>query len=171
MAVCKCIIFYIVLVSIQEDMVTHRMHIIVCCVKLVNARYNSNNTATRLADCKAWSIKATQPESGDLCGNITEFGVAEGSPEPTKWRWSFLHHKRSDIAIQISRKKLFCFYIVLFNDFISFSAKVYEINMYLLLYLSFKIQMWEYAQLHYNTILFMWCIITSDVIIGFILTS
>ncbi len=23
------------------------------------------------------------PESGDLCGNITEFGVAEGSPEPT----------------------------------------------------------------------------------------
>ncbi len=28
-------------------------------------------------------IKAKQPESGDLCGNITEFGVAEGSPEPT----------------------------------------------------------------------------------------
>ncbi len=22
------------------------------------------------------------PESGDLCGNITEFGVVEGSPEP-----------------------------------------------------------------------------------------
>ncbi len=22
------------------------------------------------------------PESGDLCGNITELGVAEGSPEP-----------------------------------------------------------------------------------------
>ncbi len=27
-------------------------------------------------------IKAKQPESGDLCGDITEFGVAEGSPEP-----------------------------------------------------------------------------------------
>ncbi len=26
--------------------------------------------------------KAKQPSSGDLCGNITEFGVAEGSPEP-----------------------------------------------------------------------------------------
>ncbi len=26
--------------------------------------------------------KAKQPVSGDLCGNITEFGVAEGSPEP-----------------------------------------------------------------------------------------
>ncbi len=24
-----------------------------------------------------------QPESGDLCGNITEFEVAEGSPDPT----------------------------------------------------------------------------------------
>ncbi len=30
--------------------------------------------------------KAKQPESGDLCGNITEFGVAEGdlSPPQTK---------------------------------------------------------------------------------------
>ncbi len=28
------------------------------------------------------NVKAKQPESGDLCGNITEFGVAEGSPEP-----------------------------------------------------------------------------------------
>ncbi len=26
--------------------------------------------------------KAKLPESGDLCGIITEFGVAEGSPEP-----------------------------------------------------------------------------------------
>ncbi len=26
--------------------------------------------------------KAKQPESGDLCDNITEFGVVEGSPEP-----------------------------------------------------------------------------------------
>ncbi len=67
------------------------------------------------------------PESGDLCGNIIEFGVA------------FRHPKRSDIAIQISKRRLFCFYILLFNDFMSFSAKVCEINMYLLLYLSFKI--------------------------------
>ncbi len=36
--------------------------------------------------------------------------------------------------------KVFCFYILLFNDFMSFPAKVYEINMYLLLYLSFKIK-------------------------------
>ncbi len=28
--------------------------------------------------------KAKQPESGDLCDNITEFGVAEGSPEPSE---------------------------------------------------------------------------------------
>ncbi len=27
--------------------------------------------------------KAKQPESGHLCGNITEFGEVEGSPEPT----------------------------------------------------------------------------------------
>ncbi len=25
-------------------------------------------------------IKVKQPESGDLCSNITEFGVAEGDP-------------------------------------------------------------------------------------------
>ncbi len=65
--------------------------------------------------------------------------------------------KRSDIAIQIPRRKLFCFYILLFNDFISFSARVYEINMYLLLYLSFKIKVYEYTQLHYITMLFMRC--------------
>ncbi len=44
-------------------------------------------------------IKAKQPESGDLCDNITEFGVVEGSPEPAGRRWSFRHPKRSDIAI------------------------------------------------------------------------
>ncbi len=51
-----------------------------------------------------------------ICGNITEFGVAEGSPEPAR---------------------LFCFYILLFNGFKFFQAKIYEINMYLLLYLFF----------------------------------
>ncbi len=35
--------------------------------------------------------KAKQPESGDLCDNITEFGVAEGSPSPCRLRWSFRH--------------------------------------------------------------------------------
>ncbi len=50
------------------------------------------------------------------------------------------HPKQSDIAIHISRRRLFCFYIPLLNDFMSFPAKVYEINMYLLLYLSFKIK-------------------------------
>ncbi len=28
--------------------------------------------------------KAKQPESGDLCGDITEFGVPEGSPDPAR---------------------------------------------------------------------------------------
>ncbi len=28
------------------------------------------------------------PDSGDLYGNITEFWVVEGSPEPTRRRWS-----------------------------------------------------------------------------------
>ncbi len=27
-------------------------------------------------------IKAKQPESGNLCGDITEFGVVEGPPKP-----------------------------------------------------------------------------------------
>ncbi len=43
------------------------------------------------------------------------------------------HPKRSDIAIQYTRWRLFCFYILLFNGFKSFQAKIYEINMYLLL--------------------------------------
>ncbi len=41
------------------------------------------------------------------------------------------HPKRSDIAIQYTSRRLFCFYILLFNGFKSFQA---EINMYLLLY-------------------------------------
>ncbi len=81
--------------------------------------------------------KAKQPESGNLCGNITEFGVAEGSPELAGWRWSFRQPKRSDIAIQYTRRRLFSFYILLFNGFKSFQAKTYEINMYLLLYFIF----------------------------------
>ncbi len=32
--------------------------------------------------CLAGSITKL-PECGDLCGNMSEFGVVEGSPEPT----------------------------------------------------------------------------------------
>ncbi len=45
------------------------------------------------------------------------------------------HPKRSDIAIQYTRRRLFCFYILLFNGFKSLQA---EINMYLLLYFVLK---------------------------------
>ncbi len=75
-------------------------------------------------------IKAKQPESGDLCGNITEFGVAEGDPSAPP-------PNQSDIALQYTRRRLFCFYILQFNGFKSFQAKIYEINMYLLLYFFF----------------------------------
>ncbi len=46
------------------------------------------------------------PESGVLCDNITEFGVAEDhlSPPP----------KQSDIATQHTRQRLFCVYAMLF---------------------------------------------------------
>ncbi len=44
------------------------------------------------------------------------------------------HAKQSDIAIQYTRRRLFCFYILLFNGFKSFQA---DINMYLLLYFIF----------------------------------
>ncbi len=75
-------------------------------------------------------IKAKQPESGDLCAISPSLG----------WRKNTLarraklicsHPKQSDIAIQYTRRRLFCFYILLFNGFKSFQA---EINMYLLLY-------------------------------------
>ncbi len=45
------------------------------------------------------------PKSGDVRGNITDFGKV-----------IHCHLKQSDIAIQISRRRLFCFYILLFND-------------------------------------------------------
>ncbi len=87
------------------------------------------------------------PESGDLCGNITEFG-----------------------ALQISWRRLFCFYILLFNDFMSFPGKVYEINLYLL-YLSFKSKYKNTS--NYNIMPCYLCdvIITSDIIIGSIVMS
>ncbi len=59
--------------------------------------------------CIYQHIKAKQPKSGDLC----------------------------DIAIQYTIRRLFCFYILLFNGFKSFQDKIYEINMYLLLYFIF----------------------------------
>ncbi len=48
------------------------------------------------------------------CGNMTEFGMAEDH--------------------RAQRHMLFCFYILLFNVFMSFQAKIYEIKMCLLLY-------------------------------------
>ncbi len=73
------------------------------------------------------NIKAKQPESGDLCGNITEFGVAEEHLSPLG---------EGDLRppqMKYTRLRLFCFCILLFNGFKSFQAKIYEINMYLLL--------------------------------------
>ncbi len=91
--------------------------------------------------CKQWSniggwdvnvavhIKAKQPESGDLCGNITEFEVVEGDPSTTP----------SEVILPYSTPDEGCFYcyILLFNRSKSFQAKIYEINMYLLLYFFF----------------------------------
>ncbi len=54
------------------------------------------------------------------------------------WQKDHLSHsKRSDIVIQYTRLRLFCFYILLFNGFKSFQVKIYEIHIYLLLYLIF----------------------------------
>ncbi len=76
-------------------------------------------------------IKAKQPESGDLCGNITEFGVAEGDPSATT----------NEVILPYESCFVFISYcLMILYHFISFSAKVYEINMYLLLYLSFKLK-------------------------------
>ncbi len=71
------------------------------------------------------------PESGDLCGNITEFGVVEGDPLPPQTKW-YCH---TDL-----QTKVVLFVFLLFNDFVISSYGIYEINMYLLLYLSFKIK-------------------------------
>ncbi len=70
------------------------------------------------------------PESGDLCGNITEF---EGSGDQQQQILPYTY--------SIPDKGLFCFYILLFSyGFMSFHAKIYKINMYLLMYLSLKSQ-------------------------------
>ncbi len=73
-----------------------------------------------------WYLITKLHESGDLCGNIIEFGVA-----------TVIHCqlKRSDIAIQHARWRWFCFYILLFNGYMSFQDKISKIRMYLFLYL------------------------------------
>ncbi len=65
------------------------------------------------------------PESGGLCGNITEFGVAEGSPEPVGWSWSTATPNEVILPYKSPDEGCFVFYILLFNDFMSFPAKVY----------------------------------------------
>ncbi len=79
------------------------------------------------------------PESGDLFGNITKFGVAEGSSESCGLRWSTATQTELILPYRSPDERLFCFYILLFNDFMLFPANIYEINMYLSKYLSFKI--------------------------------
>ncbi len=51
-----------------------------------------------------------QPESSVLCGNTLSL----------KWVT-----EQSDIAIMKTRQRLFCFYILLFNGFISFQAQIW----------------------------------------------
>ncbi len=46
------------------------------CALMNKSNIKSNNIGIVKWKC---NIKAKQPESGDLCGNITEFWVAEGS--------------------------------------------------------------------------------------------
>ncbi len=59
------------------------------------------------------------PESGDLCGNITEFGVAEGDP-PSPQMKLYCH---TDI-----QTKIVLFLYPTFYDFMSSPSKVYEIK-------------------------------------------
>ncbi len=47
-------------------------------------KVDNQNICSASIHCQ--NTKAKQPESGDLRGNITEFGVAEGSPEPAGQR-------------------------------------------------------------------------------------
>ncbi len=49
---------------------------------IVPTSYQSRNKLIMRHAKPVVDIKAKQPESGHLCGNITEFGVVEGSPEP-----------------------------------------------------------------------------------------
>ncbi len=44
------------------------------CLKKGNPQLTRHNNITKL------------PESGDLCGNITELGVAEGDPPPPQMK-------------------------------------------------------------------------------------
>ncbi len=63
--------------------------------------------------CDQGYVITKLPESGVLCGNITEFGVAEdhlsrqGEGDPRDF-------KQSDIATQHTRRRLFCVYDMLF---------------------------------------------------------
>ncbi len=83
------------------------------------------------------------PDSGVLYGINTEFKVAED-------HLICLHPRRSDIFIQHSRRRLFCLNIILFYGFMAFEAKLYEENIYLLIYYIFQITLWENIQLQHK---------------------
>ncbi len=93
--------------------------------------------------------KRSSSSSNKSCMNASDFGQFSSLwLKHPKWptqimgdiitklaEYAGLHHhpKQSDIAIQHTRWRLFCFYILLFNSFMSFEAKIYNINMYLFL--------------------------------------
>ncbi len=68
--------------------------------------------------------KAKQPESGDQCCNITEFGVAEGDPSATP----------NKVILPYSTPDEGCYVFISYCLMVlkSFQAKIYELNMHLL---------------------------------------
>ncbi len=112
----------------------------------------SANNCNFITKCNVVNVITKLHESGNLYSNITEFGVAEGSPEPAWRRWSTATPNKLILPYRSPDEG--CLVFISYCLMILFTAKI---NMYLLLYLSFKIKVKEYTQLHYNAVLFMWC--------------
>ncbi len=69
----------------------------------------------------------------------SSFGVVEDHLSP-RANVIYRHHKQSDIATQHAQQRLFCFYILHFNSFISFQAikNIWEIIKYFGVYVIFN---------------------------------
>ncbi len=108
---------------------------------------NIKPTLDKLCLCTGCNDKAKQPESGDLCGDITEFGWRKDhlSPQGEGDRSTTPH----EVILPYSTpdEGMFCIYILLFK---LFQAKIYEINdVFITVFYYFKSQCRNTC--HYNT--------------------
>ncbi len=71
------------------------VHGVYVCMYSVSQPSEGKRQRTKVATYSPKNIITKLPETGDLCCNITEFGVAEGSSEPAG---DYIYYKNSPLG-------------------------------------------------------------------------